>query len=282
MIRQDLLPTDHDIRFFNDCGYWIAGKTIGDEQLEALREAMDQVYAGRFETGHEPWMGWWKPDGDPLQVRKTDQSHWANNALRALATDETIGAMAARLMNTREVRLWHDQLLYKPGHGNCKVSDAGNVGWHQDFNYWQCTVPDLVTAWVAFDDVPVKKGCMRFVRGSNRWGLLNFSDFFNTNLAEMERRIRQQVGSEFEFVPAEMQAGQVSFHHCMTIHGSGPNSTAQPRRSMAIHLMPQHACYVGGSLSDGHMNALLMLRHGRKEGDLFKGDSWPVVYRAQG
>ena len=35
-----------------------------------------------------------------------------------------------------------------------------------------------------------------------------------------------------------MRRGQVSFHHCRTVHGSGPNHATQPRRSLAIHLRP--------------------------------------------
>jgi ectoine hydroxylase-related dioxygenase (phytanoyl-CoA dioxygenase family) len=30
----------------------------------------------------------------------------------------------------------------------------------------------------------------------------------------------------------------VTFHHCRTVHGSGPNRSGAPRRSMAIHLQP--------------------------------------------
>jgi ectoine hydroxylase-related dioxygenase (phytanoyl-CoA dioxygenase family) len=33
-----------------------------------------------------------------------------------------------------------------------------------------------------------------------------------------------------------LKKGQASFHSCLTIHGSGPNRSAQPRRSMAVHL----------------------------------------------
>jgi hypothetical protein len=33
-----------------------------------------------------------------------------------------------------------------------------------------------------------------------------------------------------------MRRGQVSFHHCRTVHGSGPNHGDTPGRSLAIHL----------------------------------------------
>ena len=41
------------------------------------------------------------------------------------------------------------------------------------------------------------------------------------------------AGQEAVQVPAVLRRGQVSFHHNRAIHGSGPNRSARPRRSMA-------------------------------------------------
>jgi ectoine hydroxylase-related dioxygenase (phytanoyl-CoA dioxygenase family) len=243
---------------------------------------MDDVFAGRFETGREPWAGGWKDRGDPADIRKTDNAHWANRTLRQLALNETIGAMAARLMDTPEVRLWHDQLLYKPGQGVAARSAAGNVGWHQDHGYWRCTGPDLITAWVAFDDVNLDNGCMQVVPGSQEWGLLSRGDFFDTDLGTMASRIQQLTGQPFQPVPCTLRAGEGSFHHCLTVHGSGPNVTDKPRRSLVLHLMPAHAAYQAGSPDDNHMNAILMRQGGGQDGELFQGEPWPTVYRRDG
>ena len=50
-----------------------------------------------------------------------------------------LGEMAARLMGTSEVRLWHDQAIWKPGQADrgANASLDGNVGWHQDYAHWQ-------------------------------------------------------------------------------------------------------------------------------------------------
>jgi ectoine hydroxylase-related dioxygenase (phytanoyl-CoA dioxygenase family) len=40
--------------------------------------------------------------------------------------------------------------------------------------------------------------------------------------------------------------GDVTFHHCGTVHGSGPNHTDRPRRSMAIHLQPADNVWTAG------------------------------------
>jgi ectoine hydroxylase-related dioxygenase (phytanoyl-CoA dioxygenase family) len=44
------------------------------------------------------------------------------------------------------------------------------------------------------------------------------------------------VGQEWAEAPVLLPAGGASFHHCLTLHGSGPNLSGRPRRSFAIHL----------------------------------------------
>jgi ectoine hydroxylase-related dioxygenase (phytanoyl-CoA dioxygenase family) len=277
-LRSELLPTEKDVQFFEENGYWIGPRILDEDRLERLRDAMERVYQGESETGFHPWSASWAPGDDPKALRKTDNALWANLTIRALALDETIGAMAARLMGTSEVRLWHDQLLHKPGQGAAGVGRSGNIGWHQDHAYWRCTTPDLITAWMPFDDVSLANGCMQFVPGSNCWGLIDASNFFETDLETLGQKIEAATGREFRTVPVILRAGQPSFHHCLTIHGSGPNTTDRPRRSLAIHLMPANAHYVADTASDDHMNAQLLLRLGGKHGDLFRGGLFPKLF----
>lgn len=280
MLRPELLPTPEDVQFFRDNGYWLGDRVLDDDQLDRLRAAMMDVYEGRFDTGREPWAGGWQDNGDPTQIRKTDNAWWASTVLSELVHNETIGAMAAHLLGTPEIRLWHDQLLYKPGQGATAASRAGNVGWHQDHGYWRCTQPDLITAWVAFDDVTLDNGCMQVVPGSHRWGLLPESDFFNTDLEGVKRRLAAHAGQPITTEPCTLKAGAVSFHHCLTVHGSGPNFTDRPRRSLVLHLMPQRATYIAGTPDDNHMNAILLRERDGRDGDPFAGELFPTLYRA--
>jgi ectoine hydroxylase-related dioxygenase (phytanoyl-CoA dioxygenase family) len=279
-VDESKLPTADDVRFFEENGYWLGGKVITDSEIAALHTAMDEVFASNFETGREPYAGGWKDNGDPTGIRKTDNSSWANRTLLKLATNPTVGAMAARLMKTPAVRLWHDQLLYKPGQGAAAASRAGNVGWHQDHGYWRCAQPDLITAWVALVDVTLENGCMQVVPGSHRWGLLPESDFFNTDLDGMKNRLEEHTGQPINTEPCTLKAGEVSFHHCLTIHGSGPNSSNAPRRSLVLHLLPDHATYVADTPDDNHMCAILMRELGRRPGDKFQGPYWPQLHPA--
>ncbi len=146
----------------------------------------------------------------------------------------SIGATAARLTGADSIRLWHDQLLYKPVDG---PDVPANVGWHTDRQYWQCcSSGEMLTAWVGFHDVDPAGGSVGFVDGSNHWDVTGL-DFFSQDLDGLAQRVADQ-GYEMNVAPVTMRRGQVSFHHCRTVHGSGPNRSADPRRSIAIHLQP--------------------------------------------
>jgi ectoine hydroxylase-related dioxygenase (phytanoyl-CoA dioxygenase family) len=77
---------------------------------------------------------------------------------------------------------------------------------------------------------------MRFARGSHRWGLLNQGNFYGQDADLMRSAIRVPEGENWSEVEAVLPAGGISFHNCLTFHGSGPNHSEQPRRSFAVHL----------------------------------------------
>jgi ectoine hydroxylase-related dioxygenase (phytanoyl-CoA dioxygenase family) len=74
-----------------------------------------------------------------------------------------------------------------------------------------------------------------------------------------------------------MKAGQVSFHHSLTFHGSGPNLTDQPRLSVVAHMMPGDTVYRAGR--QHHPNVVL-LGPNAQDGAPFEGDYWPVLWPA--
>ena len=101
--------------------------------------------------------------------------------------------------------------------------------WHQDSASWRDIFPmDLVTAWTAIDDATLDNGCLRFVPGTHRWGMLSgqrLSHFIDD--LETER---------WPAVPVPVRAGGISFHHSLTLHTS-KNTSPTRRRAYAIHYM---------------------------------------------
>jgi len=230
-LLHDVLPTEADVAAYRADGFWISPVIVPEDVLDAAERGMERYYAGDFDVDL-PRGGWQPADGNVL--RKNDYSSLRVRELAALVHYPAIAATAARLSGADSIRLWHDQLLYKP------VDAAGvpaNVGWHTDRQYWRtCSSEEMLTAWVGFHDVDETNGAVSFLAGSNTWDVTGL-DFFSQDLPGLRAKVEAQ-GFTFDPRPSRMCRGQVSFHHCRTVHGSGPNHGTEPRRSIAIHLQP--------------------------------------------
>lgn len=138
-----------------------------------------------------------------------------------------LAGIAAQLLGTRGVRLYHDQSLYKePGGG---ITPA-----HADQYYWPLASDRTVTAWIPLQDVPSEMGPLEFYAGSQTVEIgrdLPISDDSERRItAEMEARGFRRHAEPFAL-------GDVSFHAGWTFHRAGPNVSKQPRSVMTVIYM---------------------------------------------
>lgn len=237
------MPPDAGDRYRRD-GFFFSPPIIPADLIERVTARMDAVMAGEYETGEPPRRSW-NPGDDPKRIRKIDQAHLSDRTIYELASHPEIGRWAAALLGAKRVQLWASQMLYKPpvGPGG---GVTGNVGWHQDKQYWRYLEGELFTAWVAVSDVTAASGPMRFLRGSHRWGLLDSGDFFGHDHEAQQKDIPVPEGERWEEACAVLPPGAVSFHDRHTYHASGPNVSDAPRRSFAFHLRTENARPVEG------------------------------------
>jgi len=203
---------------------------------------------------------------------------WLNDVVRQAVTSPVIGYVASRLLKTDSIRLLHDQVLVKPPLNNHADATIGNFGWHQDFAYWDWVdTTNLSTCWVALQDTDLSIGGMRTIVGSHEWGYNPDSGAaFNKNLDAL-RATFQQSGKDWIDEPCIMKAGQASFHHALTYHGSGPNTTDRSRMSFVAHVMPGSAGYK----PSGKYNRMQsLLGPGVKAGDPFPERFFPTLWPA--
>ncbi|MDB5056222.1 MAG: phytanoyl-CoA dioxygenase, partial [Bacilli bacterium] len=180
--------SEQDRQVFERDGYWISPKLIDDEQIERLRHAHERIWSGDYDGSAYPMGGNWV-NRNPEALRKFDNGWWINDEVRNVVTDPFIGELSADLLGVDEIRLWHDQVIYKPNVGN-KETNVGNVGWHQDYGYWQCTsTNNMMTVWIALQDTDLANGGMMTILGSHKWGLIPDSNsFFNQNMEELKQK----------------------------------------------------------------------------------------------
>src|SRR4051812_32320759 len=94
-------------------GCWVSPVLFDADEVERFREATRRVIDGDHRRGRAPTLSLpFEPTERDL--RKLDNAWWADLDLAALATDPRLGAIAAGLLQAHEVRLWQDQLLFKP------------------------------------------------------------------------------------------------------------------------------------------------------------------------
>jgi len=163
------------------------------------------------------------------------------------------------------VRFWHDQLFCKP------AKKGGVVAWHQDYSYWTRTKPVAhLTCWCGLDDSTVENGCLQYVPGSHRWGLLDKPSLAGDLLGIMDHLTPQQQ-KEFKPIPVETKAGEAIFHHSLTLHGSGENKSQQPRRAFVINV------FADGVRSDDD-RPLLEGVPAVPKGEKMQGQFFPLLY----
>ena len=226
-------------------GYCVAAEQIApDAILQGALEGMVAVRDGVFDMGMPPTE---HPGYDPGVLCKINNPHRSDKGLYGLVTCPEVGQQVAEATGARRVQVWASQLLIKPAGSQA----AGHVGWHQDRQYWQMwqEAEGLFTAWIALGDVAEASGPMRFVRGSHHWGFLDQGNFFDKDQEKQREGIEVPAGEAWEEVSALMPTGGLSVHHCLTYHGSGPNVSAVPRWSIAVHLRDERAVPVPGDES---------------------------------
>jgi ectoine hydroxylase-related dioxygenase (phytanoyl-CoA dioxygenase family) len=140
--------------------------------------------------------------------------------------------MAAYQLLGRPFRLFHDQLFCKPArHG-------GVVAWHQDFSYWTFTKPmHHLTCWIGLDDATVENGCLYYVPGSHKWGLLPITGLTG-EMDSVRNVLTEEQNVAFDRkVANELPKGYASFHHPLMMHGSYANISERSRRAVVINAM---------------------------------------------
>lgn len=127
----------------------------------------------------------------------------------------------ARHLIGDDAQLDFDHAILKPArHGEV-------TGWHQDEAYWD---PDLdhnsVSIWLALQETDLTNGCMQFIPGSHRRGVLRHSQLGgNADVHAIETQDVEAAGAW----PCPVPAGGGTAHHQRLLHYTGPNLSDLPR-----------------------------------------------------
>ena len=112
------------------------------------------------------------------------------------------------------------------------------VSWHQDASYWPLSPSLTVTGWLALDEVDEGNGPMQFIPRSHLHGHIEFED----STAEENNVLVQKVVAPDQYgdcpVSVIMNAGQMSLHSDLLLHGSSPNRSDRRRCALTFRFTP--------------------------------------------
>jgi hypothetical protein len=238
-----LLPSQADVQWYRDHGWYLSGKLLTDAEADALTAASERFYAGHRDRTlpvRSPNLAYWEPSHGPVQ-RHNDYICYESDEIARILGKPLIGAVAAALAGAAEIRLFQSTLILKPP-ADAEVTNL--VPWHMDRHYWQtCTSERMLTAFIPFHDCGEEMGTITMVDGSHRWKELARDDstrhFAQRDRQELEAILAETAefnGTQVTPVPMVIPKGHMSFHHCRIYHGSGHNRSGRPRRAISLHM----------------------------------------------
>jgi ectoine hydroxylase-related dioxygenase (phytanoyl-CoA dioxygenase family) len=214
------LPVEN-IREFSEKGHALVKQVLSAEEIAAYRPVIVEA-ADRYNTETRKL-----DDRDTygkafLQIMNL----WRNDEdVKQFVLAKRMAKIAADLMGVENVRLYHDQALFKePG--------GGPTPWHQDQYYWPIDTNNTITMWMPLVDIDVEMGMLTFASGSFTEGSV-----FNFEISdESESAFDDYVKAhKFEISRAKtMKAGDATWHRGFTMHHANGNDSDKMREVMTV------------------------------------------------
>jgi Phytanoyl-CoA dioxygenase (PhyH) len=251
--RTTPLSADEIIEYY-ERGFIRPGRILTNDQVERVCEALDRAREREAAAGREfdlldpaLWPAGEKPPPEPGKTVGFLFNLWLQDgSFREVCFNPTLAQWSAQLIGARQVRLLEDGAIYKEPGGK-----GGTLKWHQDYPYWPLSAPAAATAWIALDKVTLENGAMKIALGSHLTGE-RLPGAFGTGETYLEdkrpptvRPIEDPEALGIELAIDELEAGEVSLHHPLTWHASGPNTTDRPRRAFVIRYAGDGAIWLG-------------------------------------
>jgi phytanoyl-CoA hydroxylase len=208
--------TDSEVRFYKDEGYLCLPGLVESAAVPGLRdEVLDVLEAGGVarDALHQA-------SGTADKLRQFSQ-YLTGSSLDELINGAAMLAVASRLIGGPAIR-------YLPFTAVKVGGGGGTFHFHQDNNYTRHE-PALgsINIWVALGDMTPANGCLQIVPRSHRADL-------DSRASDDGDGHRQVDVEPLSAVPIRMRAGDAVAFSRWTVHGSGPNTTEQPRVAYAL------------------------------------------------
>ena len=232
--------TGDEIDLYNRQGYLKGFRIFSPDEAAGIRAQFDRLLEQYLAAGKDSY--------------SISSAHLKHSEAYDILTNPRIVAYVRDLLGPNVVG-WGSHFFCKMPHDGKKVS------WHQDASYWPVTPTKTCTVWLAIDNADVENACMRFVPGSHVAGHIEYE-----TSGEGESNVLDQTVTDIERfgepVDDDLEAGEISLHSDLLLHGSEANESNRRRCGLTLrycsadvraHLgWNQKGVLVAGEDPDGH------------------------------
>ena len=215
-VLEPLQLSDGEIRFYKDEGYLLLPGLLDETTATALREEVLDIMAQSAQLSRE----------------RLSRAQSAKEKL--LQTAQYLrGSQLDGLVNSAELQSLASQLvegpasLYLPFTAVKSGGGGGRFHFHQDNQYTRFDGPGI-NLWIALSPMTPENGCLQVVPRSHVSGTI---DSVPSPDGDNHRTVAQDPK---RFLPIRMRAGDAIAFSRLTLHGSGANTTGEPRVAYAV------------------------------------------------
>lgn len=222
--KQPTTLSKEDIESFNERGFLTGIEIFNNSAIQDIRDYFDKLLQNAMASGNDSY--------------SISTAHLKHKKVYDLLLNEKVVSIVGDLLG--------ENIIGWGSHFFCKLpGDVKRISWHQDASYWPFSHTNTVSCWLAIDDTTIENGCMKFIPGSHRFGLIDYEMSKN----EEKNVLNQTVHKAENYgdpLTIELNAGQISIHSDLLLHSSNPNISEYRRCGLSLrYCTPDVKAYAG-------------------------------------
>ena len=214
--------------FFKNNGYYIEKGLFNKSEITVLDKEFNKIISQLEKSGENinaNWRSDLTKDIDPKnsKIIHTHNVQSYSSIMLSMVQNKKLLKIVESFIG-QDIVLHHTKLFLKPPY----IGSAFPL--HQDWSYFPTEKNTMIAAVVHISDSTNNMGCIRLIPESNNLGKIKNSDghsFIKKLHGKHSLRSATTV---------EARSGDVLFFHSCTLHGSMPNKSDKPRKTILIQL----------------------------------------------
>ena len=213
---------------FIENGFLIKRNMFSENEISVYLNEFDRIVKQLKKSGENINAHWGSPVTKQIEPKNAKVIHTHNvqsfsSAMLSMIQNKNLLDVFESLIGP-DIILHHSKLFLKPP----KVGSAFPL--HQDWSYFPTKKNSMIAAIVHLSDSTEDMGCFRIIPESNKLGKLEKSDGHSHN-----SKIHDKYPLE-SAMPIIAKQGDVLFFDALSIHGSLPNLSSKPRKTILIQV----------------------------------------------